>query len=163
VNERHGDLLVLGWREWVRLPGLRIPSIKAKLDTGARSSALHVVSYETFTRGKREQVRFAVDPNPKKPDYVVEVELPVIEQRLVRSSLGEEDLRIVVRTNLEINGRAWPIDLTLARRDRMRFRMLIGREALSGRALVDPTRSYLGDHPARRAPIDYDEEKAEEE
>jgi len=139
--------LALGWREWVRLPALGIPAIRAKLDTGARSSALHVVRLESFERGGRRWVRFAVDPDPDTPDRVLEAETRIHDERLVRASSGHEERRLVIRTKLEIDGRAWEIDLTLASREMMRFRMLIGREALRGRAVVDPARSYVAPHP----------------
>lgn len=141
------SLTTLGWREVVRLPSLGIPAIRAKLDTGARSSALHVVSLRTEQRNGVEWVIFTSDPDPDQPDKVVEVEVPVHDQRTVRASNGQEELRIVIRTRIEIGGRAWPADITLARRMAMRFRMLIGREALRGRVLVDPAKSYVAPPP----------------
>lgn len=144
------------------MPSLRIPAIKAKLDTGARSSALHVVGFETFKRGGREWVRFTADPDIDDTELVVDAEVPVLDERVVRTSAGHEQLRVVIRTNLEINGRAWPIDVTLAQREMMRFRMLIGREALRGRAVVDPNRSYLADHPRGRTPRSAAKEQEEE-
>ena len=143
-------VMTLGWREWVRLPSLRIPAVRAKMDTGAQSSALHVVSLHTERRDGVEWVTFASDVNPRRPDRVIPAEAQVHDERLVRTSSGHEELRVVIRTRLEIGGRAWEIVLTLAQREMMRFRLLIGREALRGRAVVDVARSYLAAPPPGR-------------
>ncbi len=144
--------MILGWREWASLPEIGIAAVHAKLDTGARSSALHVVDMETFQRLDREWVRFWVDPDPRKPDFIVKCEALVADERLVRNSGGKGQIRVVIRTGLEIAGRAWPIDLTLTGRSQMRFRMLIGREAMRDRILVDPMRSDLAGSPAESRP-----------
>lgn len=135
--------MILGWREWASLPEIGIEAVHAKLDTGARSSALHVVDMESFRRHEDEWVRFWVDPDPRHPDFILKCEALVADQRYVTNSGGNRQRRMVIRTELEIGGRRWPIDLTLTGRSQMRFRMLVGREAMRNRILVDPMRSDL--------------------
>ena len=137
-----------GWREWVSLPELGIPQIKAKLDTGARTSSLHAYDIDRFTRDGVEMVRFKVHPMQRNSRSVV-VEAPRLETRKVRSSSGHETHRDVVRADIEMLGQRWPIEITLARRDTMGFRLLLGRQALKGRFLVDPGRSFIGGRPGR--------------
>lgn len=139
---------VVGWREWVGLPGLGIARVKAKMDTGARSSALHANSIEPFETDSAQYVRFDV---MGEPETVPWHEAPVSDRRLVRSSNGETELRFVIRTDLTIAGQTWPVDITLTNRERMDLPMLIGREALAGRALVDPERSWLSGRPLWRS------------
>ncbi|MDX1584401.1 MAG: RimK/LysX family protein [Thermoanaerobaculia bacterium] len=142
--------MILGWREWVALPEIGIDAVHAKLDTGARSSALHIVELETFRRQKANWVRFWVDPDPKHPDWIVECEAPVADERMVKNSGGRGQMRVVIRTMIDVAGRQWPIDLTLTSRSEMRFRMLIGREAMRDRILVDAMRSDLAGVPESR-------------
>jgi hypothetical protein len=138
-----------GWREWLSMPELGVPWVKAKLDTGARSSALHAYGLERGEEAGIAVVRFEVHPWQRSSLDAAEVVLPVIDERLVRSSTGHPELRPVVRVDLTIVGRTVPADVTLTRRDEMGFRMLVGREALRGRFVVDPGRSYLGPRPPR--------------
>lgn len=133
---------VLGWREWARLPELGIDSIKVKLDTGARTSSLHAFDLEQYDRDGRTMVRFEVHPVQRSRRDGVTVEAIVIDERWVRNSGGQRELRPVIETQLELGGLAWPIELTLTRRDEMGFRMLLGRQALRRRVLVDPGRSF---------------------
>jgi hypothetical protein len=150
-SEPRRPAIVLGWREWVALPDLGVPLVKAKLDTGARSSSLHVSSPKTFRREGHEWVRFVAITDLTGDDAPVRAEAPVADERMVRSSAGHEELRIVIETRLEIAGWQWDIDLTLADRpDTMSFRMLIGRQGLSGHALIDPSHSYLAGRPLKR-------------
>lgn len=135
--------LVVGWREWIALPDLGIGSIKAKVDTGARTSALHAFHIRTVDRDGRRIVKFQVHPHQKDDETVVECEGEFLERRTVRSSSGDESHRPVIRTRVAVAGRSWPIELTLTRRDAMGFRLLLGREALKSRCLVDPGGSYL--------------------
>jgi len=130
---------VLGWREWVALPDLALPALKAKIDTGARTSALHAASIVDLPDGR---VRFTVHPVPGRADLVVEVEAPVIDRREVMSSNGEQELRRVIATRLEIAGRKWPIEVTLTNRHAMRSRMLLGRQALQHGVLIDPSARF---------------------
>lgn len=138
----------LGWREWVALPGLGIPHIKAKIDTGARTSALHAFDMEIRQRGLRRLVRFKVHPLQRDGHTTVRAEAEVVDERRIRSSTGHVTVRPVIETEMEILGIRYPIELTLVGRDEMGFRMLLGREAMRRRFLVDPGRSYLGGRPA---------------
>lgn len=135
--------LVVGWREWIRLPELEVDWIKAKVDTGARTSALHAENIRYVRRAGKRWVRFTIHPRQRSKVLAVEALAPVLEERVVRSSSGEQESRPVIRTEIDVRGEVWPIELTLTRRDVMGFRMLLGREAIRGRALVDSGRSYL--------------------
>jgi hypothetical protein len=147
---QNGDRTTVGWREWVSLPLLGIPAIKAKIDTGARSSSLHAFGVDTFRKGRVLWVRFTVHPLQRSVERAVAAEARVLEHRRVRSSNGSSSERPVIVTEVELLGRRWPIELTLANRDEMGFRMLLGREALRGRLFVDPGRSYLAGRPRPR-------------
>ncbi|SDS95380.1 ATP-dependent zinc protease family protein [Microterricola viridarii] len=140
---------IAGWREWVRLPGIGVPWIKAKLDTGARSSALHAFDIEEFSADTGDWVRFRVHPWQKSEADAVTVECPVHDRRTVRSSSGHVEERIVVLLNVEIHGRTVTAETTLTNRDQMGFRMLIGREALRQGFLVDSDKSFLGGRAPR--------------
>ena len=137
-------LPVIGWREWVGLPDLGIPWIKAKVDTGARSSSLHVLGIAEFERDGVPWLRFEAHPVQRKRTQSVVAEAMLLEFRSVRSSSGTAERRPVIVTNIALMGRTWPVELTLAARDQMGFRMLLGRQALRGRFLVDAGRSYRG-------------------
>jgi hypothetical protein len=142
------ELAVVGWREWVSLPELGIPSIKAKVDTGARSSSLHAYDLVLFTRKGKKRVRFKVHPRQRSTKEIIEAEAAVLEFRKIRSSSGQATYRPVIVTTMSLLGRSWPIEITLANRDAMGFRMLLGREGIRGRMLVDPGKSFHGGMPA---------------
>jgi hypothetical protein len=143
-------LLIAGWREWVALPDLGIHWIKAKLDTGARSSSLHAFDIERFQRGDRTLVRFKVHPAQRAAHITIACEAELHDTRDVRSSSGVISSRHVILTPVRWMGDTWMVELTLADRTEMGFRMLVGREAMRGRILVDPGRSYFGERPRRK-------------
>lgn len=150
MKKKAPDLPIIGWREWVGLPDLGIPTIKVKVDTGARSSSLHAFRVHEFDRDGMKWVRFEVHPLQRKKDKTVEVEAKVLEFRSVRSSSGKAAIRPVIVTQIRLLDNTWPIELTLANRDEMGFRMLLGREAFRGRFLVDAKNSYYGSKPKRK-------------
>lgn len=128
--------LIVGWQEWIALPELGLPALKAKIDTGAKTSALHTHFIEAYGPDKRPQVRFSVRPSPDG-ELEVEASAEVIDRREVISSNGVRELRYVIRTILSIAERQWPIEVTLTNREHMTSRMLIGRQAIRSDMLVD--------------------------
>lgn len=142
-------LLVVGWREWVTLSGLDCPTpIKAKIDTGAATSALHASKLERFEVDGDPWVRFTVRPHQRRSGGAKRVEVPMIDERRVRSSNGKSELRPVIETEISLGDRLWTVEFTLTRRNAMGFRMLLGRRALRKRAVVDAGSSYrLGEPP----------------
>lgn len=143
MEPENTDRTLIGWREWVALPELDLPAIKAKIDTGARSSALHAFSMETFTENEIFMVRFGLHPLQKRRDIEVFRTAPVKDRRLVTDSGGHREWRYVIEASVRLGTMSWPIELTLTNRDTMRFRMLLGRSAMTGRVQIDPSRSYL--------------------
>ena len=139
VNERK----ILGWREWVSLPELGIESIKAKIDTGARTSSLHAFRIEEFTKQDNRYVRFGIHPFQRRIDIETVCEALVKDQRQVTDSGGHSELRYVIESQVRLGEMSWPIEITLTNRDSMGFRMLLGRTALRKVYVVDPSVSYL--------------------
>lgn len=150
VKQPKHPLPVIGWREWVALPDLGVPHIKVKVDTGARTSAIHAWGVERFRRGGREWVRFGIHPLQRDERTVVEVESPLLDERNVRSSSGAAERRLVIQTSLHLLGETWPIELTLTTRDQMGFRMLLGRQAVRRRLWVDAGGSYYNGRPTQK-------------
>ncbi len=140
-------LRTIGWREWVALPSFGIDAIKAKVDTGARSSALHAHGLRIEQRNGVDVATFAIHPRQRSASPSHSVEAPVAGWRHVTSSGGHRELRPVIVTTVELMAIEWPIELTLTRRDAMGFRMLLGRRAVRRRFLVDPGRSFLAGRP----------------
>jgi hypothetical protein len=134
---------IIGWKEWVELPELQIPAVKAKIDTGARTSALHVFSLEEFQADGQRMVRFGIHPLQRRKDIQCFCEAPVLEQRRVKDSGGHYDKRYVIQTTAKLGAVSWSIDITLTNRDPMLFRMLLGRKAVENRFLINPGCSYL--------------------
>ncbi|WP_107773862.1 ATP-dependent zinc protease family protein [Nocardioides sediminis] len=141
--------IVAGWREWVSLPEPGVEWIKAKLDTGARSSSIHAFDVEELERDGQPWVRFSIHPWQRSQEDAVHHECPVHDRRLVRSSSGHSEERYVVLLDVSLVGRTVRAEVTLSSRDEMGFRMLVGREALRQGFLVDAHRSYLGGRPLR--------------
>jgi ribosomal protein S6--L-glutamate ligase len=133
---------ILGWEEWIALPELGLPAIKVKVDTGARTSALHAVFVEPFGPKRAPKVRFGVHPVPGRADIEIVCEAAVVDEREVRSSNGEREERYVITTPIRIGDREWPIEVTLTNRDTMVYRMLLGRQAIIKGVLVDPSASF---------------------
>lgn len=135
---------VIGWRELVGLPELGISQMAAKIDTGARTSALHAEDRELFERNGKRWVRFKAPKLKEEPPRFVEA--PVALERLIKNTSGVPENRLVIRTILTLGSHRWNIDVSLADRDAMKFDLIIGRTALKGRRiLIDPERSYLSD------------------
>jgi hypothetical protein len=141
---------VVGWREWVGLPDLGIDRIKAKFDTGARTSAIHAFGVEAYeTQKGQARIRFHLHPRQHRRLPSIACDAEVKEIRQVTNSGGLREPRFVIETTLQIGDNNWPIELTLSKRDEMGFRMLVGRTAIRRRFVVDPGRSYLVDLPSK--------------
>lgn len=145
----HYSSTITGWREWVRLPEIGVPWIKAKIDTGAQTSALHATGITEFTRDGADWVRFTVQPWQVGSADEVTIELPIHDRRTVRSSSGHTQDRLVVQMLLVLVGTEVPAEVTLTDRDEMVFRMLIGRQALKQGFVVDSGASFAGERPPR--------------
>lgn len=144
------ELPLVGWREWLALPDLGVKAVKAKIDTGARTSSLHVFDLETFSRRGVDWVRFGLHPLQRDSLDTIRAEARVLEYRRVRSSTGQSALRPVICTTAKLLDQEWEIEVTLANRDAMGFRMLLGREAVRGRFLVNPGSSFYAGRPRRK-------------
>lgn len=142
-NRKSIPRLWVGWREWVDLPMLEIPTIKAKIDTGAATSAIHAIHIRRFTEDGRRRVAFEVHPEQRSTEVTIPCRADIHDERYVTSSTGHREKRIVIRTPVRIANHQWSIELTLTNRDTMGFRMLLGRRAMHGHVLVDPSASYL--------------------
>ena len=146
------DKIVLGWREWLSLPALGIAQIKAKVDTGARTSCLHAFYVEPFQRDGAAWVRFGIHPRQRDSAEEIHCEAPVKDKRLVRDSGGHEELRYIIETPVVVGGRQYPVEVSLTDRDTMNFRVLLGRTAIRGSHVVDPGRSYVQGRRVKRSP-----------
>lgn len=135
---------VIGWREWVELPVLGIERIKAKVDTGARTAALHAWQVHRFERNGEPWIRFEVHPAQRDNSVRISCEAPLAGEKVVRNSGGQRESRYVIVTDVKLGTQMWPIELTLTNRDQMGFRMLLGRASVRGRFVVDPSTSYRG-------------------
>jgi hypothetical protein len=133
----------VGWREWVTLPELGIDKIKAKVDTGARTSALHAFSLKPFKEDGKDRISFDIHPLQHNTDKVLTCVADIIDLRWVSDSGGHREERFVIRTPVFMAGESWPIEITLTERDTMLFRMLLGRSAIRRRFMVNPGRSFI--------------------
>lgn len=139
--------IILGSEEWCSFPELGIPTIKARVDSGAKTSALHAINIAPFKKEGQNWVKFDINPIQNNVKTIIHCESPLVDKRVVKSSSGFREERYVIQTNLEIGNSNWLIEMTLTNRDSMGFRMLLGREAMSGRVLVDPEQQYLLGQP----------------
>lgn len=142
MRSRHKSLPIIGWREWVDLPDLGLPPIKAKIDTGAQTSCLHALHIRPFMDDGRQYVAFDVHPQQRHRRPEFHCIAPVIDRRRITSSNGQGEVRYVVSTTMHIGAVAWVGELTLTNREALGFRMLIGRQAIRNRFMIDPGRSY---------------------
>jgi hypothetical protein len=142
---------LIGWREWVSLPALGLERIKAKIDTGARTSALHAFSLKPFMEQGRPRIRFDIHPLQHDTSSQITCEADIVDKRMVTDSGGHEEERYVIATPISIAGQTWSIEITLTERENMLFRMLLGRSALRKRFMINPARSFLA---AKLYPMD---------
>lgn len=142
MSSSRPEKLLAGWREWISLPDLGIDFIKTKIDTGARTSALHAFRARRLRRRRSDYVQFYVHPVQRHRTPEVQCTAPLIDERVVISSNGSPETRYVIETELRIGANQWPIEVTLTDRDEMSFRMLLGRQALQNRLIVDPGTSF---------------------
>jgi hypothetical protein len=150
LKKDQSDVLTFGWREWVKLPDLGLAVIKAKVDTGARTSALHAFDLRPFIEDGKQCIEFSIHPKQRDLDTVQICQADVLGERLITDSGGHQEKRWVIETGLVIGEHTWPIEMTLTARDNMKFRMLLGRTALKNKALVDASASYLVGKKPRR-------------
>ena len=139
----HQQLSTIGWHEWILLPELGLPWIKAKIDTGARTSCLHAFNVEPFTKNGNAWVRFGIHPHQDDTETEVYCEAEVLDNRMVTDSGGHKEKRYVIMTTLALANESWPIEVTLTNRDSMLFRFLLGRTAMQQKVIVDPGKSFL--------------------
>jgi len=143
MKKTSSELVRIGWREWVALPDLEVPGVKAKVDTGARTSALHTANYDCFKdKDGQWQVRFQLHPIKDRDDCVVEGQTQVLTFREVKDSGGHIEKRPFIETRVQLGNLEWLIELSLTNREQMKFRMLLGRTAIRRRFVVDAGRSY---------------------
>lgn len=145
--DKLSNKLMLGWREWVALPEYGITQIKAKIDTGARSSALHVETIEPYFKGEEHWLMFTVAPEQHHSDFLVECHAPIKDRRVVSDSGGHKQRRYVIETQLLFGVQLVQAEITLTNRDSMRFRMLLGRTAMHKYFIIEPNSSYLQGKP----------------
>lgn len=134
---------LIGWQEWCALPELNIPAIRAKIDTGARTSALHAYDLQYYKRRQQEFVQFNIHPLQRNDQVNIACKARVIDQRTVTNSGGHKEKRYVILTPVTLAGITWDIEITLTNRDPMLFRMLLGRVALQSHVLINPNKKLL--------------------
>ena len=139
--------IIVGSEEWCSLPTIGIPTIKARVDSGAKTSALHAINIKTFTKDHHEWVKFDINPIQNNAKALIHCEAQLVDQRIVKSSSGFREKRYVIQTQVSLGEKTWGIEVTLTNRDSMGYRMLLGREAMSGRVMVDPEQKFLLGQP----------------
>jgi len=143
------SLPVLGWREWVAFPQLDVPLMECKVDTGAKTSALHAFYVEEFEQNGKKMVRFGLHPQRDRTEKEIHCVCEVEDERIVSDSGGHREKRYVIKTQVVLGNESWPIELTLTNRDSMRFRMLLGRTAMADNFVVDPGAKNLMGKPSK--------------
>ncbi len=149
------DKVIVGSEEWCSFPQLGLHAIKARVDSGAKTSALHAVNISPFQKDEENWVKFDINPIQKNTKTVIHCQAPLVDKRIVKSSSGFREQRYVIRTGIQIGETHWEVELTLTNRDSMGFRMLLGREAMSGRILVDPEQKYVLGQPTNEKLQEY--------
>lgn len=149
------DKVIVGSEEWCAFPQLGIPTVKARVDSGAKTSALHAINISPFQKEGENWVKFDINPIQNNTKTIIHCEAPLVDKRVVKSSSGFREQRYVIRAEIQVGGTNWNVELTLTNRDSMGFRMLLGREAMSGRLLVDPEQKYLLGQPTKEKLQEY--------
>lgn len=149
------DKVIVGSEEWCAFPHLGIPTVKARVDSGAKTSALHAINISPFIKEGENWVKFDINPIQNNTKTIIHCEAPLVDKRVVKSSSGFREQRYVIRAEIQIGETNWNVELTLTNRDSMGFRMLLGREAMSGRLLVDPEQKYLLGQPTKEKLQEY--------
>jgi ribosomal protein S6--L-glutamate ligase len=147
--------VIVGSEEWCSLPAIGIPTIKARVDSGAKTSALHAINIKTFTKDHQEWVKFDINPIQNNAKALIHCEAQLVDQRIVKSSSGFREKRFVIQTSVSLGDKTWDIEITLTNRDSMGYRMLLGREAMSGRVMVDPEQRFVLGQPTNEKLKEY--------
>ncbi len=151
MNLQQDSDILIGWQEWCALPKLHLPAIKAKIDTGAKTSALHAYDIRPFHRHGELFAHFKVHPLQRREDLEIECTAHVIDHRVIMNSGGYKELRYVIRTDILLGTLKWEIDISLTNREPLAFRMLLGRDALAHHFLIEPGKKlYQGKYSKRQ-------------
>jgi ribosomal protein S6--L-glutamate ligase len=137
------DKIIIGAREWCSLPNLGIELIKAKVDSGAKTTALHADNLEKFYKNDEKWVKFSIKPLKSRQDLIVQCEAKLLEKRIIKSSNGSKEERVVIESDLVLGNKTYPIEITLTNRKLMGFNMLLGRQAMEGKNLIDCNLRYI--------------------
>ncbi len=154
-NSKNLSKMLIGWQEWCALPEFNVPYIKAKIDTGAKTSSLHAFNIKEFRKKNQKYVSFEIHPVQDDNDISLKAKAKVIDERYIMSSNGHKELRYVIQTDLILGTAVIPIELTLSNRDPLRFRMLLGRDALSISSIIDPAKKNCLGKKSRRSVINF--------